>query len=246
MKFLERTFPIRIADCDVNNFWCPSAILTELQETATLHSAAIGCGREELLAAGLAWVVARLSLRMHRYPVSGETVTIRTFHRPNRHSFFPRFFVISDSRGEIIGEASSLWLLMDLESRQAVPPDRLPHPLPDNSDMPVPLPLPGNIPLVDAEETVTPWPVLFTDLDPNRHVNNTRYADWLCNVLGIETMSSHLLETLNIHYNTEVRPGQSPVMRLYRSGDKVRLLGEVDGNPAFEIGAELVPIPESV
>ena len=44
MKFLERTFPIRIADCDVNNHWRPSAILTELQETATLHSAAIGCG----------------------------------------------------------------------------------------------------------------------------------------------------------------------------------------------------------
>ena len=75
-------------------------------------------------------------------------------------------------------------------------------------------------------------------------MNNTRYADWLCNVLGIETMSSHYLETLNIHYNTEVRPGQSPVMRLYRSDNKVRLLGEVDGKPAFEIGAELSPIPE--
>ncbi|MBR2822717.1 MAG: hypothetical protein IKE24_03420 [Clostridia bacterium] len=242
MKSLERTFPIRVAECDVNNYWRPGAILTELQEAATLHSSALGCGREELLREGLAWVVVRLALRMHRYPVSGETVTVRTFHRPHRHTFFPRYFVITDSRGEAIGEASSLWLLMDLETRQAVPASRLPSPLPDNSDLPEPLPLPGAIPALSVAETVHPWTVHFTDLDPNRHVNNTRYADWLCNVLGIDTMSTHLLEALNIHFNAEVLPGHSLILRLRREGENVQLLGDRGDKIAFEIGASLISL----
>ncbi len=242
MKYLERTFPIRIAECDVNSFWRPGAILTELQEAATLHSASIGCGREDLLQAGIVWVVTRLSLRMHRYPAAGETVTVRTFHRPARHSFFPRYFIITDSEGRAIGEASSLWLLMDLETRQAVSAARLPRSMPDNSDMPEPLPLPGMIPALAAEETLHPWDVLFTDLDPNRHVNNTRYADWLCNVLGIETMTGHRLASLNIHFNAEVVPGQSLVMHLRRAGDQVQLLGSHGDRIAFEIGAVLASI----
>ena len=242
MKYLERTISIRISECDMNNFWRPSAILTELQEAATLHSTAIGCGREDLLPKGIVWVVVRLSLRMHRYPSFGETVTLRTFHRPTRHNFFPRYFLIMDGEGQVIGEASSLWLLMDLETRQAVSASRLPTPLPDNSGMPEPLPLPGSIPALSGEATLHPWAVQFTDLDPNRHVNNTRYADWLCNALGIETMSSHLLTSLIIHFNTEVLPGQSVVMRLLREGDYVQLLGDHDGKAAFEIGGILKPI----
>ena len=242
MKYLDRTFPVRISECDMNNFWRPSAILTELQEAATLHSAAIGCGREDLLPAGIVWVVVRLSLRMRRYPSFGETVTVRTFHRPTRHNFFPRFFMIMDRQGQVIGEASSLWLLMDLETRQAVSASRLPTPLPDNSDMPEPLPLPGNIPAVSGEETLHSREVQFTDLDPNRHVNNTRYADWLCNALGIETMSSHLLTSLTIHFNSEIRPGQSVVMRLLREGERVQLLGDHGGKLAFEIGGTLSPV----
>ncbi len=243
MKYLERTFPIRIAECDVNSFWRPGAILTELQEAATLHSASIGCGREDLLQAGIVWVVTRLSLRMHRYPAAGETVTVRTFHRPARHSFFPRYFIITDSEGRAIGEASSLWLLMDLETRQSVNADRLASAMPDNSDLPEPLPLPGSIRSLSAPEKVIPWQALYTDLDPNGHVNNTKYADWLCNALGIDCMAAHQLSSLTIHFNSEVRPGQPLSLHLRQEENYVQLIGMHEEKPAFEIGALLVPRP---
>ena len=70
MKYWEKTFPIRVSECDVNNGWRPGAILTELQEAAGHHSAAVSCSREALLALDLAWVVVRLDLRMSRYPVA--------------------------------------------------------------------------------------------------------------------------------------------------------------------------------
>ena len=242
MKYWEKTFPIRVSECDVNNGWRPGAILTELQEAAGHHSAAVSCSREALLALDLAWVVVRLDLRMSRYPVSGETVTVKTFHRPARHRFFPRFFEIRDGSGAVIGQASSLWLLMDLKTRQSVAADRLPVPLPDNSDMPELIPLPGQIPVLSGPERIIPLEPRFTDLDPNGHVNNTKYADWLCDALGIETMMSHRLSDLNIHFNAEVRPGQSLSLHLRESDGRVQLLGLHGETAAFEIGAVLVPV----
>ena len=239
MQFLERTFTLRISECDVNNTWRPGAILTEMQEIAGEHSAGMGCSREELLRCGVAWVVSRLELQMIRYPVSGEQITLKTFHRPTRHRFFPRLFEIRDSENRLIGQASSLWVLMDLKTRQSVSADRLPVPLPDNSDAPELMPLPGSIPQLSGEEKILPWEVLYTDLDPNQHVNNTKYADWLCNALGTETMTKRQITGLNIHFNSEVRPGQHLELRLRQEKDLVQMTGTADGGAAFEIGCTL-------
>lgn len=243
MKSLSHTFTLRVSECDASNTWRPGAILTELQETAGHHSAVIGCGREELLRIRAAWVVVRMHLEMFRYPVSGEKITVRTFHRPTRHRFFPRFFVITDEAGRTIGQASSLWLLMDLDTRQSMSADRLPTPLPDNSDMPEPMPLPGNVSPVEDAGQCLPCLPLYTDLDPNGHVNNTKYADWLCNTLGIETMSAFQLRSLLIHFNAEVRPGQQLSLLLRREENRVQLLGMHEDKAAFEIGALLQPRP---
>ena len=240
MKSLEKNISLRISECDFCNTWRPGAILTELQEIAGAHSAALGNGREELLHSGLAWVVSRLELRMERYPVSGETVSLETFHRPHRHRFFPRFFILRDEAGRSIGRASSLWLLMDLETRQSVNADRLVSAMPDNSDLPEPLPLPGSIRSLSAPEKVIPWQALYTDLDPNGHVNNTKYADWLCNALGIDCMAAHQLSSLTIHFNSEVRPGQPLSLHLRQEENCVQLIGMHEEKPAFEIGALLV------
>ena len=39
-----------------------------------------------------------------------------------------------------------------------------------------------------GEEFVTQYRPVYTDLDVNGHMNNTRYADLLCNALGIDLM----------------------------------------------------------
>ena len=174
MKYLEKQFTLRISECDANNLWRLGAMLIELQEAAGEHCSAAGCGRETLVTQGLAWVVARIDLRILRYPTFGERITVRTFHRPIRHRFFPRFFQIWDEQGSLIAQASSLWLLMDLETRQSVSADRLPVPLPDNSDLPEPMPLPRGIDRVEGAEKIIPYRAEYTDLDANRHVNNTK------------------------------------------------------------------------
>ena len=242
MKFLESTIPLRVSECDVNSRWRLGAMLLEMQEAAGDHSSGIGCGRETLVKQGLCWVVVRMEIQIFRYPTFNERVTIRTYHRPTRHRFFPRFFEIRDEAGELVAQASSLWLLMDLETRQSVAPDRLPVPLPDNSDMPEPLPLPKGVDQLEAPEVILPYTAQYTDLDANGHVNNTKYIDWLCNALGVETLSAHPIQRLTIHFDSEIRPDQPVQLRLKRDGLRYQMTGLHEGKAAFDIGGQLMDI----
>ena len=241
MKELEKTVSLRVSECDVNGLWRPGAMMIEMQEAAGEHSFSMGCGRGALEERGLAWIVARMSLRMDRYPAWGEKITIRTFHRPHRHRFFPRYFDIRDGEGRTVCLGSSLWLLMDLESRQSVDADRLPALLPDNRDMAESIPLPRGIEPLDAPEMIIPYRTVYTDLDANGHVNNTKYVDWLCNALGQKTLTEHPIRTLTIHFDSEIRPEQPVEMRLKRDGLKFQMTGIHEEKTAFEIGGTLTP-----
>ena len=239
MNIYEKSMSLRVSECGFNGLWRPGALLTEMQEAAGEHCTAMKCGRETLIGQGLVWVVARIGLQVIRYPSFGETLRIRTFHRPVRHRFFPRFFTVHDAQDRLICQASSLWLLMDLETRQSVNANRLPNTMPDNSGLPEPMPMPGAILQPDAPETVIPYQPVYTDLDVNGHVNNTKYIDWLCNALGPEIMAEHPPETLTIHYDSEIRPEQQIELRLQRDGLQYRMAGLHEGRTAFEIGGKL-------
>ncbi len=239
MKYFETTFTLRVSECDMNGRWRPGAMLVEMQEAAGAHCEELHCGREALDGLGLAWVVARLELRILRYPAYGETLTIRTYPRPARHRFFPRYYEIRSGEGELVALSSGLWLVMDLKTRQSVSGDRLPRQLPENGDMPEPLPLPRGIEEVEGTETVLYRTSAYTDLDANGHVNNTRYVDWLCDALGVETMSEHPPERITIHFNSEIRPERQVEMHLHRDGTRFRLEGIQEERKAFEISGEL-------
>lgn len=238
MKELRNTFPLRVSECDLTGRWRPGAMMIEMQETAGDHSSAVSCGRETLVQLGLAWVVARMEVRIHRIPAYGETLTVRTFHRPHRHRFFPRFFQVTDAAGQVLAEASSLWLLMDLETRQSVNADRLPVPLPDNSDMPELIPLPGAIQPLDSEAITREYRAVYTDLDANGHVNNTKYVDWLCDTMGAEAMREHPLRQFTIHFNQEIRPEEPVTLQLRQEGTRFHMTGIHGGKNAFEISGE--------
>ena len=244
MKCLEKELTLRVSECDVHSRWRPGAMLIEMQEAAGEHSGTEGCGRDTLGRMGLAWVVARMDLQVLRYPGFGERVTVRTFHRPVRHRFFPRYFQILDGEGQLIAQASSLWLLMDLETRQSVPADRLPRPLTDNSDMPEIMSMPGGIAALDAPERVTSRTAVYSDLDINGHVNNTRYMDWLCDALGAGTMAEHPPERVTIHFDHEIRPEEPIELHLRQRGAEFELTGVHGDRQAFHMGGRLSGYPE--
>ena len=239
MNTYDETFTLRPRDCDLNDKWRPSAILETMQDVAGTHSLLLGCGREELVKKNIVWVLSRSELHMDRYPVSGEKITVHTFPTPTRICFFPRYYIFTDARGEMVGKAGTLWLLLDLTTRRMLPPGDVGKLIPDNKDLSVPMNLPANVGNLQGEEFVSEYHPVYTDLDVNGHVNNTRYADWLCNALGIDMMTEYEPERIILNYNHEVLPGHVVTLRRILKGNEYRLSGIVNDSTAFEIGGSL-------
>ena len=235
----DETFTLRPRDCDLNEKWRPSAILETMQDVAGTHSMLLGCGREELVKQNIVWVLSRSELHMDRYPSVGEKITVHTFPTPTRICFFPRYYIFTDARGEMVGKAGTLWLLLDLNTRRMLPPGEVGKLIPDNKDLSVPMNLPATVGNLQGEEFLTTYHPVYTDIDVNGHVNNTRYADWLCNALGIDLMTAYEPERIILNYNHEVLPEHTVTLRRILKDNEYRLSGIVNDSTAFEIGGSL-------
>lgn len=243
LKTYRETKLLLTSNCDLTGSWRLSDMLSTMQEVSGMHSELLGVGRNALMVKNLVWVLTRSELVMDRYPQIGETVTIETFPMNNRRWLFPRYFVIYDESEKIIGRVGTLWALMDFTERKMAGPEAATAFLPDNSDLIAPLPIPGNIDEVNGQIVAQKRLPMYSDMDVNQHVNNTRYADWLCDALGIDVMREKEISHLLIHYMHEVLPGQEMDLTLYTGGDAFRLTGSHQGENHFEIGGTLQKRP---
>ena len=239
MNTYDEIITIRSRDCDLKGTWRLSAVMEAMQEAAGAHSLLLGCGREELRKKNIVWVLSRSELHMDRYPSVSEKITVHTFPTPTRICFFPRYYIFTDTRGEMVGKAGTLWLLLDLNTRRMLPPGDIGKLIPDNKDLSVPMNLPATVGNLQGEEFVTTCHPVYTDIDVNGHVNNTRYADWLCNTLGIELMTAFEPERIVLNYNHEVLPDHTVTLRRILKGSEYLLSGIVNDSVAFEIGGTL-------
>ena len=102
--------------------------------------------------------------------------------------------------------------------------------------------LPATVGSLQGDEFVSVHRPVYTDLDVNGHVNNARYADWLCNTLGIDLMTRSELETVILNYNREVLPDQQVTLHRILRENQYRLAGYVGDALAFDIGGILRPL----
>lgn len=241
-KTYQQSFRINSYQTDLNARMKPSAILEVMQEMAGAHAELLQIGRKQLLARNLVWILTRVEVRMERYPVFGETITVETFPMPNRRWFFPRYFIFRDESGMQIGCAGSLWALLDIQERKMSRPDAVLPLMPDNRDLTAPLGLPATVAEADAPAVEAARRTVYTDLDMNGHVNNTRYLDWCCNALGIDLLRDHVLASFALNYNQEILPGQDIRTELRCNGEQFSYSGFVGDVRHFDVGGTLQPV----
>lgn len=125
---------------------------------------------------------------------------------PNTRVAFPRHVAAYDESGNELFRCISLWVLMDLESRSMILPGKsgiaLPGTTQGNELLP-PASLPAKQLLNHRNRTVC-----FTDLDRNGHMNNTRYLDWIADLLPSRFHRDHSPREFTVCYLSEAREGQ--------------------------------------
>lgn len=240
-KTFTAPFRIQSSQTDFNSRLRPGALLQMMQEVAGGHAEKLGVGHHLLLEKGVVWVLTRIEVRMERYPAFGENIQIETFPMPNRRWFFPRYFIFRDEAGQQIGCASSMWVLLDVKERRMCPPEAAIDLIPNNFDLTPPMGPPSAVALAGGEPICTERIPVYSDLDLNGHVNNTRYLDWCCDALGVDAMAEYELSRFALNFSQEIRPGQQVLTELRRDGDAFSFSGFVDGARHFDVGGTLSP-----
>ena len=184
----------------------PGRILYMMQEVAGNHFAELAMDYDALAQRGLFWAITRNKVQITRLPMRGETIRLETWPMPTTRVAYPRSIVAYDAAGNEVFRSITLWVLMDLNNRSMV--------LPGKSGIEVAGTLRGNelaSPLGLPAKALTNRRsryVNYTDLDRNAHMNNTRYLDWIYDLLPASFHGKHSIRELTLCYLNEAREGQ--------------------------------------
>ena len=183
-----------------------SMLLFLAQEAAGEHSKALSVGYDELAAKRMFWAITRHRVQITRLPCHGETIRIETWPMPTTKVAYPRSVVVYDQQGQECFRAVSLWVLMDMDKRSMI--------LPGKSGISVlgtlrglELDSPNGLVAKDLRCSRTRT-VCFTDLDRNGHMNNTKYLDWISDLLPSSFHENHQVKEMTVCYLNESREGQ--------------------------------------
>jgi acyl-ACP thioesterase len=224
-------------ELDFKGLWKLENIFLTMQDVAGKHAEKLGAGYEDLKKKGITWVLIRTSLKMEKYPDAYTPVKITTWPEPEKRMLFPRFFTFQDDAGNLLGTASTLWALMDIEARTLVAPASKGIAVQTPAEPPLKLELPGKIKLPEGEimeSTICPK---YSDLDINNHVNNSRYIDWFADQIPLEVHSRGILSEISVGYSKEIRSGESVKLEFSRNDNQFRMAGKEGDQVCFMVNA---------
>ena len=202
----QKNFLVTERDVDCYGRLRPSMILSYAQEVAGVHSNQLTVGYDVLAQRHMFWAVTRHKVQVSRMPMIGETIRVETWPLPPTRVAYPRSMVAYDEKGNELFRSISIWVLMDLDTRNMI--------LPGKSGISVDGTLRGlelASPLGLAAKPLgsrSSRTVRFTDLDRNGHMNNTKYLDWTADLLPRPFLAGSILKEMTVCYFTEAREGQ--------------------------------------
>lgn len=180
------------------------AILSSTQQAIDLD-----IGPEYTHAKGLGWIVLQQLVTINRRPKDGETITLMTKAKQFNPFFAKREYRLIDADGNDLVIMNGLFSMIDMNKRKLA---RIPKDMAEAYQPEYVRKIPRDPEVTPFDETrdadyVQEYVVRYLDIDSNHHVNNSKYAEWMSDVLPVEFLTSHEPTAMNIKYEHEVLPG---------------------------------------
>ena len=209
--FYQQNFTVTDNCVDCFGRLKPSMILYYVQDVAGRHFDVLSMDYDALAEKGMIWAIIRQKVQITRIPKRGETIRVETWPMPTTRVAYPRSVVAYDEEGNEVFRSISIWVLMDIHSRSMILPGKsgisVAGTLKGN-ELAAPNALPAKNLVNQRSRTVS-----FTDLDRNGHMNNTRYLDWIDDLIPSAFHQEHDLKELTVCYLSEAREGQELSMQ---------------------------------
>ena len=237
----QQQLTARWHDTDATLAVRPSQVLVYMQEMAFCHLNAVDRNLDKLrFDEGLAFILTRLTLKFYAPIRPGEQITSQTWISEGKGINFPRYFRVIGQEGTICAEGASSWVLLNLNTHLPQRVSEFDYGfLPEE---PLPFATPRRLVVPEEMVEVGSRKIVYSDIDYNGHMNNTRYPDMVCDYLPEETVSR--IHTMHLEFVREATFGST--LRVERgcrcdveTGDTVYLVRTLNEDGQVCLNAEV-------
>ena len=177
------SYQVRWHDTDATREMRPSEVLSYMQETANhqfrTHAVSLDTLRDTQ---GVGFILSRIAVDFCRPIHAYDQISVTTATCPGHGLCFPRRFEVSRN-GECVARAMSQWAMVRVDDRRLLRVEEAALSFGDEPELETVAPLRLRIPRTLGFERVGERRVVYSDLDYNMHMNNTKYPNMLCDFL---------------------------------------------------------------
>ncbi len=193
-------------DVDLMGRLRPQTLFAYLLNAAWNHARGTVYGYEELSAKNLMWVLIKMQLIIKRQPKWGDQIVIETWGKRIQRLYALRDFAVSSASGEKMIAATSSWMVLNKTSghpqRFHLKTDGFPwHP--EREEIVTKL---EKVQELQSGKQIARFRVQFSDIDVNRHVNSTKYLQWMIDSHSQEDLEKSELQSIELSFLAEARP----------------------------------------
>ncbi|QII83036.1 acyl-[acyl-carrier-protein] thioesterase [Jeotgalibaca arthritidis] len=198
---------VRSHECDIQGEMTIPSLINEMVHVSGVQSAALGNTEESMLEKGLSWIIIQYHMDIKRIPKKDERIMFETEALSYNRFFTYRVFRAFDTSDNLLVEVMTTFSIMDMESRKMTRIDKAivaPYQAEEIRSL---LRQPKIQPVDEDNQLTMPYRVRYLDIDANKHVNNSKYFDWIINTVDMAFMLEHRITAITIKYEKEVEFG---------------------------------------
>lgn len=184
-----------------------ASIISYMLNVAGTDAHRKGFGVEALQGHSFTWVLSRLAVDINTQPRQYSNIEIDTWVNEFNRLSSTRNFKMRIGE-DVIAAGVSQWCMLNMETRQAVDMTQLKD-IYERAMVaePSPITAPARLRDIESQASVS-RPVVYSDIDFNRHVNTLRYIDLIFDSLPIELIEKNNGMRLDINFIAEALYGE--------------------------------------
>lgn len=210
-KVSSYSFMAEPFQCDFNKNLFMGILCNQMLNAADYHAHERNMGMKQLNPDGRTWVLSRFSVEIYDVPQMYDKYTITTWVDSIKRYFTHRNFSIKGDNGTNYVLASTVWAMIDINTRQPVNlmtyhDGYIADCVTDELGTGVKS---SRVTLGDDLMLKGEHKVAYSDLDPNGHVNSMKYLDHLFDLFEPQWFKTHKIKLMDVAFVAEAYYGDS-------------------------------------
>ncbi len=239
-QIYQDTFRIQQNECDFRNEMMAAAFLRRAQQIGIDQCNAIGLNNELYEKTNTAFLLAKSAIELFKPVTVNEVLTVKTIPSAAKRAVYNRIVIFYNEQGQEVAVYDSRWVLVDRTARRILrtPPAEMGTPFTEPAERELDF---------SIEKTELPFEQKmiagYSVCDCNGHINNTRYADLICNFVSAQEFENKKIKKMVLLYHKEIPFGaEFELKRGKQTENQIYFVAQAQQKKCMEANVVFAPI----